>query len=89
MARARDRLRLVRPPRRIPEHPYRDSVLAYGFLAVVIVGVAALTGGSTYKAGLVAGAFFVAAISWSWVRWRRELREEARRKAVEQQMRGS
>ena len=32
MPRARDRLRLLRPPRRIPEHPYRDSVLAYGFI---------------------------------------------------------
>ena len=84
----RPRLRVLQT-RRVPEHPYRDSVLVYGALALFIVLLAGLTGGSFTKAVLFAVAFFVVALSWSWMRFRRELREEARRKAVEQKMRGS
>jgi membrane protein implicated in regulation of membrane protease activity len=87
--RARSRLRVLPEARRIPAHPYRDSALVYGGLALVVVLLAALTGGSLARAVFVAAAFFVVAISWSWTRWRRELREEARRKAVAEKMRGS
>jgi membrane protein implicated in regulation of membrane protease activity len=87
--RARGRLRVLPAGRRIPAHPYRDSALVYGGLSLVVIVVAALTGGSLAKSLFVAVAFFVVALSWSWTRWRRELREEARRKAVEQKMRGS
>jgi hypothetical protein len=87
--RSRARLRALPEHRRIPRHPYRDSALVYGGLAVVIVALAAVTGGSLTKAMFYAAAFFVVAMSWSWMRWRRELREEARRKAVKESMRSS
>jgi uncharacterized membrane protein len=64
-----------------PSHPYRDTLLIYGVLAIVIVIVAWLTGGALGQAALIAAAFFVVASSWSAVGWRRRLRAaaEARR----------
>ena len=72
------------PPQRsadssIPKRPYRDTVLVYGGMAVVIVVIAALTGGSFVHAVLIAGAFFVVATLWSWRNWRNRLREERAR----------
>jgi hypothetical protein len=60
------------PPRL--EHPYRDSLLVYGGLAIAIVLIAWLSGGPVGKAAVIAGAFFVAASAWSLVRWRSRLR---------------
>ena len=57
-------------------HPFRDTVIMYGVLALVIVIVAAFTGGGMTKATLVAGAFFVGATGWSWWRYRRRTAQE-------------
>ena len=62
-----------------PRHPYRDTLIIYGALAIVLVLIAWLTHGAVGKAAVVAGFFFVVASSWSLTRWRRRLRAEARR----------
>jgi len=69
------------PPQRttdpsIPKRPYRDTALVYGGMAVVIVVIATLTGGSFVDAVLIAAAFFVVATLWSWRNWRNRLRAE-------------
>jgi len=56
-----------------PKHPYRDSALLYGAMAVVILVVAWLTGGSIARAIVFAGAAFVGATAWSWWRVRERL----------------
>jgi hypothetical protein len=60
----------------LPRHPFRDSAIFYGILAVVIVAVSLITGGGVAK-GLVIGAgFFVASTGWSWWRFRQRLDEQ-------------
>ena len=73
-------LRWEPPSRRLPRRPYRDSVLLYGAMAVLLVVVAAVTGGSIVRALVIGAFFFVAATAWSWKRWRDRLREEERRR---------
>ena len=48
----------------------------YGVLAIVIVLVAAFTGGGVARAILVAAAFFIGATGWSWWRYRKRLERE-------------
>ncbi|MFL5922661.1 MAG: hypothetical protein ACJ74S_01680 [Gaiellaceae bacterium] len=60
-----------------PKHPYRDSLIVYGVLAVIVVLVAWATGGNVRGAVFVAAVFFVVATAWSMVRWRSRLRAEA------------
>ena len=55
------------------KHPYRDTMLVYGGLSVVIVLFSWITGGPVEKAFVVAIAFFVVASSWSAYRWRVQL----------------
>jgi len=62
-------------PRR-SRHPFRDTVIMYGVLAIVIVVVAKFTSGDMARAILGAAAFFVAATGWSWWRFRRRPRQE-------------
>jgi hypothetical protein len=78
--------RRTRQERAIPQHPYRDSAILYGTLAIVIVIVTVATGGSLLPgdtdksfvlgaidrlgALAVAAAFFVVATSFSWWQWR-------------------
>jgi hypothetical protein len=56
-------------------HPYRDTMIVYAGLALVIVGFAAITGGNLGRAVLIAAVFYVAATAWSLVWWRRKLRQ--------------
>jgi hypothetical protein len=72
------------PPERttdpsIPKRPYRDTALVYAGMAVVIVVIATLTGGSFVNAVLIAAAFFVIATLWSWRNWRNRLRADRTR----------
>jgi hypothetical protein len=60
-----------------PKHPYRDTLIVYGGLAILLVLVAWLTNGAVGKAVVIAVFFFIVASSWSLYRWRRRLREEA------------
>jgi hypothetical protein len=66
--------------RAMPKHPYRDSALLYGGLAVLVVVVAVATGGSFARALTYAGVVFVVATAWSWRTWRNREREERIRK---------
>ena len=54
----------------LPAHPYRDTALAYGALALIVVLLAVFTGGDIARAVLVAVAFWVVATAWSWWRFR-------------------
>jgi hypothetical protein len=65
--------------RRVPKHPYRDSALLYGALAILVVVIAAATGGGIGRAIFYALAVFVVATAWSWRSWRIRLREERAR----------
>ncbi len=60
-----------------PKHPYRDTLIVYGVLAILIVVVAWVTGGAVGKAVVIAAFFFVVASLWSLYRWRSRLRAEA------------
>ncbi len=64
--------------RTIPKHPYRDTVLVYGGMAVVVVVVAFLTGGGLGRALVFAAVFFVVATLWSWRNWRNRIAAERR-----------
>ncbi len=79
------RLRWGLPEQPIPKHPYRDSMLVYGFFALVVVLLAWLTGGSVGKAAIIAAVVWIAATAWSVVRWRQRLqREDAKRRVAEE-----
>jgi hypothetical protein len=73
------RLQWQLPERPPPKHPYRDTLIVYAGLAVVIVLIAWATGGKVGKAAVVAAVVFVVASAWSIVRWRAKLQAEARR----------
>ncbi len=60
-----------------PKHPYRDTLIIYGVLALLLVLVAWLTGGAVGKAAVIAAFFFVVASGWSSYRWHKRLRAEA------------
>ncbi len=64
-----------------PKHPVRDTVLVYGVLAMIVVGVAWATGGAVGKAALVALGFFAIASGWNAYRWRVKAKAAARREA--------
>jgi membrane protein implicated in regulation of membrane protease activity len=72
-----------RDDRPIPAHPYRDTALVYGVMAVLLIVVASLTGGDKLRAILVAAVFFLVATAWSSWRFRGRIKErEAARAAV-------
>lgn len=74
------------PPRPIPRHPYRDTAIVYGFFAGLVVLLGWATGGSVLKALGLAVAFFVAAVAWSWFRWRQRLAQQAASTESEEQL---
>jgi membrane protein implicated in regulation of membrane protease activity len=57
-------------------HPFRDTVIMYAVLAIVIVVVAKFTNGDVGRAIFGAAAFFVVATAWSWWRFRRRVEQE-------------
>jgi hypothetical protein len=66
-----------------PKNPYRDTLLVYGGLSVVIVIVSAVTGGSIGRAAVVAVLFFVVASGWTMYRFRARARAETARRRAE------
>ena len=61
-----------------PQRAYRGSAMLHGVLALIILAIAALTGGGLVRAVLVALAYFVVATGWTWFRFRqRETRAAA------------
>ena len=65
--------RTRRRERPIPAHPYRDTAVVYGVMAILLVALASLTGGDPVRAVLVAGVFFAVATAWSWWRFHRRI----------------
>jgi Na+/melibiose symporter-like transporter len=55
------------PPR---GQTYRATAILYAILSLLIVLVAALSGGGLVKATIIAVVFFVVATGWSWFRLR-------------------
>jgi hypothetical protein len=72
------RLRWETPDRPVPKHPIRDSALVYLLMAGVIVGLSVATGGSIGRAAVIAALFYVAAMTWAWMRWKKLRDEEGR-----------
>ncbi len=73
----RSRRRPFAPDLPLPKRPFRDSALFNAVLAILIVAVSWFTGGTPWKAVVVAIAFFVVATAWSWWRFRVRLEREA------------
>jgi type VI protein secretion system component VasK len=75
------RLRWESPDRHrpVPKHPYRDTAIVYGALAILLVVIALATGSDLARALITAAAVFVAATLWSWRLWRNRLRDERAR----------
>jgi hypothetical protein len=66
-----------------PKNPYRDTLLVYGALSLVIVIIAWATGGSVGKAAAVAVVFFAVASGWTMYRFYVRARAEARARRAE------
>ena len=64
--------------RPLPTHPYRDSAIVYGVMAVILVVLAGITGGSLVKATGAAIIFWLGATGWSWWKFRGRIRERER-----------
>jgi hypothetical protein len=64
-----------------PKHPYRDTLIVYAALAVIIVLVAWATGGKVGWAVIVAAVFFAVASTWNVVRWRGKVQAATRHDA--------
>jgi hypothetical protein len=62
-----------------PKNPYRDTLIVYGALSLIIVLVAWLTGGSVGKAIVIAGFFYVVASAWTIWRFRVRARNAAQK----------
>jgi len=63
------------PP--IPKHPYRDTAILHAVLALLIRGLALLTGGDLGTAAVVAAGYFSVATAWSWWRFAHRIRTRA------------
>jgi hypothetical protein len=72
------------PEAPLSKHPYRDSMLVYGFFAVLVVLLAWITGGSIEKAVVIAGVVWAAATLWSSARLRQRLQREAAEREAEE-----
>ena len=72
--------------RPMPKHPYRDTAILYGVLALLVVVIAYATGGDVVKAVVTAIFVYIVATLWSWRSWRNRLRAEALRKEQEERL---
>jgi Flp pilus assembly protein TadB len=77
------RLRWNLPEAPPPKNPVRDTLLVYAGLAVVVVLVAWVTGGSLPRAIVVAVVFYLLASLWSVWRLRGRQRAQAARRRSE------
>jgi hypothetical protein len=60
--------------RPIPKHPYRDTFILYGSLALIVLALAAATG--RYEAMIYVAVAFVGGTLYSCWYWRDRLREQ-------------
>jgi hypothetical protein len=73
-------LRRARRVGPIPAHPYRDTAVVYGVMAVLLVLVAGLSGGDVVRAAAVAVVVFIIATAWSWWRFHERIRRHGARR---------
>ena len=59
------------------KRPLRDSALAYGALAAVVVAISAATGGHVLRSLAFAAAAWAVAVAYAWLRLRRRSRSDA------------
>jgi len=64
-----------REERPLPAHPYRDTAIVYGIMAVILVVLAGVTGGSLVRASVAGTVFWLVATAWSWWKFRGRIRE--------------
>ncbi|MEO5632757.1 hypothetical protein [Gaiella sp.] len=64
-----------REERPLPAHPFRDTAIVYGVMAVILVVLAGVTGGSLLRAIGAAIIFWLVATAWSWWKFRKRIRE--------------
>ena len=69
--------------RKVPKHPFRDSALLYGALAIIVVVIAVATGGGFARALVIAVLVFLVATAWTWRNWRNRIREDELRRDAE------
>ena len=81
-------LRWGLPEAPVPKHPYRDTILVYGFFAVLVVVLAWVTGGDIGTAVLIALVCWVAASVWGIARWRQRIQREAARQRLAEEDEG-
>ena len=74
--------RREREERTVPAHPYRDTAIVYGIMALILVVLAGLTGGSLLRATAAGAVFFLVATAWSWWKFRGRIRERDAREAA-------
>jgi hypothetical protein len=79
-------LRWGLPEQPVPKHPYRDSLVVYGILALLVVLLGWATGSSVARAAVIAVVVWAAASLWSIVRWRERLRRESAERPLEQEV---
>jgi hypothetical protein len=60
--------------RPVPEHPYRDTIIIYGSLSLIVLVLAAVTG--HYWGILFVAIAFVGSTVYSFWYWRDRLREQ-------------
>ena len=68
-----------RSPRRRPPRPYRDSLLIYAVLGVIVIVLAILTGGRILWAVVGGVGAFLIATAWTWRTLRERERKQERR----------
>ena len=61
--------------RPVPRHPYRDTILLYGALALIVLVIAAAAGTSIVKAAIFAAIAFAGGTIYSCWYWRDRLRK--------------
>ena len=74
--------RREREERPVPAHPYRDSAIVYGIMAVLLVVLAGVTGGSLLRATAAGAVFFLVATAWSSWKFRGRIRQRDAREAA-------
>lgn len=74
--------RREREERPLPAHPYRDTAIVYGIMAVILVVLAGVTGGSLVRAIGAGTIFWLVATAWSWWKFRGRIRERDAAEAV-------
>ncbi len=61
--------------RPIPAHPYRDTAVVYGAMAILLVVITWVTGGDVVRSIIVGAFVFVIATAWTSRTFRERIRQ--------------